>query len=158
MKIHPSVKIVVTVLSATLLVSLIVGSPGQNALAQTNQERTAAAAAAANLTAADFTGVTNDLITARLGILSNDSTSAYNAINTAGSDLFALNQDAAGGNETVAKELAKELRPVLSNLDKARDALRDSNNTISMRSLNTADLRLLDIIQVLPPGEEETTE
>jgi hypothetical protein len=143
----------ISALFATLATSILVGSYGQIASGQTTPEQTAARSA--NMTASDFNGVTDNVITARQGILNNDSASAYGAINTAGSALFGLTQDAAGNNETLGKQLSKELKPVINNLDNARDALRDSNSTEAIRSLNTADLRLLEVIQELPPGEED---
>jgi hypothetical protein len=127
--------------------------PGDNASGQANQVQPATVTA--NLTATDFNAVANDLVTARQGILNNDSASAYNAINAAGSNLFALNQDAAGGSEKLSQELSKELAPVLNNIDRTRDALRDDNSTMAIRSLNNADLRLLSIMEHLPPGQED---
>jgi sensor histidine kinase regulating citrate/malate metabolism len=151
MNLQVSTKSFLPILLVTLALSMVVASYGQNTLGQTSQEQTAAAAA--NITAADFSPVTSNLITARQGVMINDSTSAFNAINTAGSELFRISQDAGGGNETLAKQLSNEFRPVQNNIDRTRDALRDNNSTQALRSLNTADLRVLTVIQELPPGE-----
>ena len=113
------------------------------------------------MTLADFNAVTNNLITARQGMLSNETVSAYNALNSASNDLFQLSQNAAGDDENLVKQIIKQFRPVQTNIDNARDALRDNNSTQALRFLNSADLRLLDITQGLPAGEvgaEEETE
>jgi hypothetical protein len=152
-------KTLVCSLLAALLIFIVAGEYGKNAVGQTRQQQKATSSA--NMTVADFNPVTNILITARQGILNNDTVSAYTAINTAGGDLFGLSLDAAGGNETLVKQLINELRPVQDYLDNTRDALRDNNSTHALRSLNTADLTLLYITQGLPPGEvaeEETAE
>jgi hypothetical protein len=155
MNVQISTKFFVYGLIASLGISLVVASYGHYALAQTSQGQTAASA---NVTAADFNAVTNNLIIARQGILNNDSISAYGALNAAGSDLFSLKQDAAGGNETLIKQLDRELGSIQRNIDLTRDALRDINSTQALRSLNTADLRLLNVTQGLPPGEVEDAE
>jgi sensor histidine kinase regulating citrate/malate metabolism len=151
MNIQVCTKIFVPSLLSVFVLSMVAGPYGQDVLGQTTQEQTAAANA--NMTAADFNAVTSNLITARQGILINDSTSAYNAINTAGSELFKLRQDAAGGNETLAKELIKQFRPIQINIDSAHDAVQDDNSTQVLRSLNNADIRVLYVTQELPPGE-----
>ena len=91
----------VAIILSALIITAFGASYRQNASGQTTQGETAVANA--NMTRADFNSVTENLITARQAILNNDSLSAFNAINTAGSDLFELSQNAAVGNETITK-------------------------------------------------------
>lgn len=151
MKIQFFKNVIVPSILAALVMSLVSGSYSQEALGQTTQRQTPAETA--NMTAADFNVVSNNLIAARQAILNNDSVSAFNTINTAGSDLFQLSQNAAGGDEKLFKQIVKQLRPVQNNIDNTRDALLEQNGTQAIRSLNNADLRLLTVIQVLPQGE-----
>ena len=110
------------------------------------------------MTTADFNSVTNNLVAARQGILTNDSLSAYTALKTTGSELFQLSQNVAGGDENLVKQIIKQLRPVQNNIDNTRDALREQNNTQAILHLNNADLRLLNVVQGLPPGYEQVEE
>jgi hypothetical protein len=137
----------VAIILSALIITAFAASYRQNASGQTTQGETAAANA--NMTRADFNSVTENLITARQAILNNDSVSAFNAINTAGSDLFELSQNAAVGNETITKKLVSELRPVQNGLGNTRDALRDNNSTQALRSLNSVEVRLLETFQGL---------
>ena len=134
-----------------MVVSIVAVSYGQDILGQVNQERTAAATA--NMTRTDFNALTENLIIARQGLMNNDSELAYEAINTAGNDLFELRQNVAGGDERLVNELTKQLKPEHNNIDRTRDALRDNNATQAIKSLNTADARLLIVTQGLPMGE-----
>jgi hypothetical protein len=140
-------KSLVTITLSALVITAFAASYSQTASGQTTQGETAAANA--NMTRADFNSVTDNLITARQAILNNDSLSAFNAINTAGGDLFELSQNAAVGNETITKKLVSELRPVQNALGNTRDALRDNNSTQALRSLNSVEVRLLETFQGL---------
>ena len=71
---------------AISVLSLSAGSYGQDVLGQATQKQSAAARA--NLTSADFSALTDNLITAREGMLTNNSASAYAAINAAGERAF----------------------------------------------------------------------
>jgi hypothetical protein len=153
MKIQVSHKGFALAFTVALVLSILIGSDGQRAIAQITTEQSAAASA--NATKANFNGVVSNLVSARTGILNNDSVSAYNAINTASNSLFGITQDVAGGNDTLFKQLSRELKPVQNNIGNAREALRDDNGTQALRSLNNADVRLLDVIGGLPPGEED---
>jgi hypothetical protein len=138
-------------------VCTVAGLYVQDVSGQTVQRQTPAASA--NLTGAEFELVINNLIAARQGIMNNNSIPAYDSVNVASSELFRLSRDAAGDNETMGKQIDKQLRPVQNNIDNTRDALRDENSTEALRSLGSADMRLLEIVQELPPGEgtnEET--
>lgn len=139
-------------LLAALVISIVAGSYGQNLLGQTADGQTSVARA--NVTAADFNAVTDALMSARLGILNNDSVLAYNSINTADTDLFGLGQSVASGNESLVKQINEELGPIHNSIVNARKELRDENNTQALRQLNNADLRLLNITQGLASGEE----
>lgn len=146
----------VSILSTSLIVIILVATTAfhsniQNALGQVNPEPSAAANA--NLTTADFDATINNLIAARQGIMINDSVSAYDAINAAGASLFLTGSSTTGGNESMRKELAKQFTPVQSSLDNTREALRDLNNTQALRSLNSADIRMLSITEELPQVE-----
>jgi hypothetical protein len=137
------------VIGALAISVLSLGSSyGQDVLGQAIQKQSAAARA--NLTSADFSALTDSLITARDGLLRNNSGSAYTAINAAGSGLFLLIQSETGSNETLFQQLTKQLQPIQNNLDNAREAMRNENTTQALRNLNNADLRLLGITQGLP--------
>lgn len=154
MNIHAPQKLFAVSIMAILAISIVAGITSQNTLAQSPQKLTPAART--NLTAGDFSGLTDNLVTARLGILGNNSESAYNAINAAGSGLFQLSRDAAGSNETLVKQLTKQFGPLVRSLDIAREALRDENSTLALRNLNNADLRVLSITQELPSEGNNT--
>jgi hypothetical protein len=141
---------------ATLAFSTFAGSFSQDSMGQTIQNQTASSAA--NMTGADFSAVRDSLINARQGIFNNDSSLAYGAINRATSDLFALTQSAGSDNETLTKQLSVELRPIHRSIDLIRDALRDNNSTQALRTLNSADVRLFNVISELPPGEDAEAE
>jgi hypothetical protein len=147
-----------TILMTFLLVVVVYNSGVQNLFGQTSQQPSAASTA--NLTKSDFSPIITSLVSVRQGIMNNESVSAYNALNSASADIFGLSQNAANGNDTLVEQLTTQLRPVQNTIDNIRDALRDNNATQAMRSLNSGDLRLLNIIQELPAGEDaegETT-
>jgi hypothetical protein len=154
MNLHVLQKLFALSIMAILAISVVAGLSSQNALGQATQKVTPTAIS--NLTAGDFSGLTDNLIAARLGILGNNSESAYGAINAAGSGLFRLSSDAADGNETLIKQLTQQFRPLVTNLDTAREALRDENSTLALRNLNFADLNVLRITQELPSGGNNT--
>src|SRR5918994_5484992 len=89
------------VLATTIAVTQILPPLQHEAVAQnattTNQtagnQTQGGGAAMANLTEADFGPVTDNLNTARESLQTNDTTAAYDAVNSAGSELFGLAND-----------------------------------------------------------------
>ena len=109
-------------------------------------------AAMGNLTQADFGPVRDSLNTAREALQTNDTTSAYGAVNTVGSELFGLANDQGEQN---MKALMQQFKPIQDSIDSTRDALRDNDAAKALQQLNTADVELLKITQQLTPGEQE---
>ena len=156
--------VVVTTIAATQTLPLLQQEAvAQNATTTTNQTAgnqtqgggTAAGAAMANLTQADFGPVTDNLNTARESLQTNDTTAAYNAVNSAGSELFGLANDQGEQN---MKAVLQQFKPLQDSIDSIRDALRNNDNTKALQQLNTADVELLKITQSLPSGEQEEEE
>jgi hypothetical protein len=108
-----------------------------------------------NLTQADFGPVTDSLNTARESLQTNDTTAAYDAVNSAESELFGL---ASGQGEQNMKAVMQQFKPLQDTIDSTRDALRNNDTAKTLQQLNTADVELLKITQQLPPGEEEGEE
>ena len=153
--------VVVTTIAATQTLPLLQQEAvAQNATTTTNQTAgnqtqgggTAAGAAMANLTQADFGPVTDILNTARESLQTNDTTAAYDAVNSAGSELFGLANDQGEQN---MKALMQQFKPIQDSIDSTRDALRDNDAAKALQQLNTADVELLKITQQLTPGEQE---
>lgn len=113
------------------------------------------AAAMGNLTQADFGSVTDNLNTARESLRTNDTTTAYGAVNSAGSELFGL---ANSQGEQNVNALMQQFKPIQDSIDSTRDTLRDNDAVKALQQLSTADVELLKITQQLPPGEEEEGE
>ena len=130
----------------------------QNATTTTNQtagNQTQGGEAMANLTQADFGPVRDNLNTARESLQTNDTTAAYDAVNTAGSELFGLANDQGEQN---MKAVMQQFKPIQDSIDSTRDALRNGDTVQALQQLNTADEELLKITQQLPPEEEEEGE
>jgi hypothetical protein len=104
-----------------------------------------------NLTQADFGPVTDNLNTARESLQTNDTTAAYDAVNSAESELFGLASDQGEQN---MKAVMQKFMPLQDNIDSIRDTLRDNDTAKALQQLNTVDVELLKITQKLPPGEE----
>jgi hypothetical protein len=165
------VVVVATVLATTMAATQILLPPllqqeaaAQNATTTTtnqtagNQTQGGTAATRAtmgNLTQADFGPVTDNLNTARESLQTNDTTAAYDAVNSAESELFRL---ASGQGEQNMKALMQQFKPLQDSIDSTRDALRNNDTAKALPQLNTADVELLKITQKLPPGEEEGEE
>jgi hypothetical protein len=165
------VVVVATVLATTMAATQILLPPllqqeaaAQNATTTTtnqtagNQTQGGTAATRAtmgNLTQADFGPVTDNLNTARESLQTNDTTAAYDAVNSAESELFGL---ASGQGEQNMKALMQQFKPLQDSIDSTRDALRNNDTAKALPQLNTADVELLKITQKLPPGEEEGEE
>jgi hypothetical protein len=108
-----------------------------------------------NLTQADFGPVTDNLNTARESLQTNDTTAAYDAVNSAESELFGL---ASGQGEQNMKALMQQFKPLQDTIDSTRDALTNNDTVKTLQQLDTADVELLKITQKLPSGEEEGEE
>src|SRR5918995_4930468 len=148
----------------TLLPLLQQEAVAQNATTTTNQTAgnqtqggggAAGGAAMANLTQADFGPVTDNLNTARESLQTNDTTAAYDAVNSAGSGLFGLANDQGEQN---MKAVLQQFKPLQDSIDSTRDALRNNDTAKTLQQLNTADVELLKITQSLPDGEQEGEE
>src|SRR5215216_3298074 len=156
--------VVVTTIAATQTLPLLQQEAvAQNATTTTNQTAgnqtqgggTAAGAAMATLTQADFGPVTDILNTARESLQTNDTTAAYDAVNSAGSELFGLANDQGEQN---MKAVMQQFKPLQDSIDSTRDDLRNNDTAKALQQLNTADVELLKITQQLPPGEQEGEE
>ena len=156
--------VVVTTIAATQTLPLLQQEAvAQNATTTTNQTAgnqtqgggTAAGAAMANLTQADFGPVTDILNTARESLQTNDTTAAYDAVNSAGSELFGLANDQGEQN---MKAVMQQFKPLQDSIDSTRDDLRNNDTAKALQQLNTADVELLKITQQLPSGEQEGEE
>jgi len=154
----------IVVATQTLLPLLQQEAVAQNATTTTNQTAgnqtqggggAAGGAAMANLTQADFGPVTDNLNTARESLQTNDTTAAYDAVNSAGSGLFGLANDQGEQN---MKAVLQQFKPLQDSIDSTRDALRNNDTAKALQQLNTADVELLKITQQLPPGEQEGEE
>jgi hypothetical protein len=156
-----------TVLATTMAATQIVLPPllqqeaaAQNATTTTNQTAgnqtqgggaAATTAAMGNLTQANFGPVTDNLNTARESLQTNDTTAAYDAVNSAESELFGLANDQGEQN---MKAVMQQFKPLQDSIDSTRDALRNNDTVKALQQLDTADVELLKITQKLPPGEE----
>jgi NhaP-type Na+/H+ or K+/H+ antiporter len=154
----------IVVATQTLLPLLQQEAVAQNATTTTNQTAgnqtqggggAAGGAAMANLTQADFGPVTDSLNTARESLQTNDTTAAYDAVNSAGSGLFGLANDQGEQN---MKAVLQQFKPLQDSIDSTRDALRNNDTAKAIQQLNTADVELLKITQQLPSGEQEVEE
>jgi hypothetical protein len=154
-----------TVLATQMLLPLLQQeAAAQNATTTTtnqtagNQTQGAAAATRAvmgNLTQADFGPVTDSLNTARESLQTNDTTAAYDAVNSVDSELFGLANDQGEQN---MKALMQQFKPLQDSIDGTRDALTNNDTVKALQQLDTADVELLKITQKLPSGEEEGEE
>jgi hypothetical protein len=159
---------VATVLATTMVATqiiLLLPSLQQEAVAQNvsstnttmanqtagNQTQGATAGVAmGNLTQADFGPVSDSLNTIRESLQNNDTTEAYDEVNSAGSELFGLANDQG---EQSMKALMQQFKPLQDNIDSIRDALRGNDAVKALQQLNTADAELLKITLQLPSEE-----
>jgi hypothetical protein len=162
-----AIVVVATVLATTMAATQILLPPllqqevvAQNATTTTNQTAgnqtqgggaAATRAAMGNLTQADFGPVTDILNTARESLETNDTTAAYDAVNSAESELFGLANDQGEQN---MKAVMQQFKPLQDSIDSIRDTLRNNDTAKALQQLNTADVELLKITQQLPTGEE----
>ena len=113
-------------------------------------------AAMANLTQADFESVIDNLNSASEALQANDTTEAYDAVNSVENELFEIATDQGEQN---MKTLMQIFKPLQDSVDSARDALRNNDTTNALQQLNSTDVELLKITQQLPAeGEQEDEE
>ena len=112
-------------------------------------------AAMANLTQADFESVIDNLNSASEALQANDTTEAYDAVNSVENELFEIATDQGEQN---MKTLMQIFKPLQDSVDSARDALRNNDTTNALQQLNSTDVELLKITQQLPPEEQEGEE
>ncbi|HEU4823364.1 MAG TPA: hypothetical protein VFS97_08070, partial [Nitrososphaeraceae archaeon] len=167
-----AIVVVATVLATTMTATQILLPPllqqeaaAQNATTTTNQTAgnqtqgggaaTTTRAAMGNLTQADFGPVTDNLNTARESLQTNDTTAAYDAVNSVDNELFGLANDQGEQN---MKAVMQQFKPLQDSIDSTRDVLRNNDTAKALQQLDTADVELLKITQQLTPGEEEGEE
>jgi hypothetical protein len=152
--------LLVVMVAATLLTiattaanQILLPLPQQEAVAQnttvtnqTNQTQTALA----SLTQADLESVADDLASATEALLANDTTEAYNTVNSIDLELF---NTATDQGEQNIKPLMEIFKPIQDNIDSARDALRNNDTANALQLLNSTDSELLKITPQ-PPAEE----
>ena len=148
-----------TVLAITMVATQIIIPPlQQEAIAQNASSGNAtmanqtSGAAIGNLTQADFGPISDSLNTIRESLQNNETTAAYDEVNSAGSELFGLASDQGEQN---INALMQQFKPLQDNIDSIRDALRDNDTSKALQQLNTTDSELLKITQQLPSEEPE---
>lgn len=153
------------VIAATTLLTIATISANQILLSLTQQEAVAqnttttnqTQAAMANLTQADFESVTDNLNAASEALQDNDTTEAYDTVNSVESELFDIANDQGEQN---TKTLMQIFKPLQDNIDSTRDALRNNDTANALQLLNSTDAELLKITPQLPAeeGQEEEAE
>jgi molecular chaperone GrpE (heat shock protein) len=140
--------ITTTVANQMLLPLIQQDAVAQNATAtnQTNQTQAALSA----LTQTDLESVADDLAAATDALQANDTTEAYNAVNSIDHDLFDTVNDQGEQN---IKPLMEIFKPLQDNIDSARDALRNNDTANALQLLNSTDAELLKITPQLPAEE-----
>lgn len=125
----------------------------QNATAtnQTNQTQ----AAMSNLTQADLESVADDIAAATEALMSNDTTEAYNTVNSIDQELFNTANDQGEQN---IKPLMEIFKPLQDNIDSARDALRNNDTANALQLLNSTDAELIKMTPQVPAEEQEEEE
>jgi hypothetical protein len=125
----------------------------QNATAsnQTNQTQ----AAMSNLTQADLESVADDIASAIEALTSNDTTEAYNTVNSIDQSLFNTANDQGEQN---IKPLMEIFKPLQDNIDSARDALRNNDTANALQLLNSTDAELIKLTPQVPAEEQEEEE
>jgi hypothetical protein len=125
----------------------------QNATAtnQTNQTQ----AAMSNLTQADLESVADDIAAATEALTSNDTTDAYNTVNSIDQKLFNTANDQGEQN---IKPLMEIFKPLQDNIDNARDALRNNDTANALQLLNSTDAELIKMTPQVPGEEQEEEE
>jgi Na+/phosphate symporter len=150
------------VIAATTLLTIATIAANQMLLPLTQQEAVAqnttatnqTQAAMANLTQADFESVTDNLDAATEALQANDTSEAYDAVNSVESELFNIANDQGEQN---IKPLMQIFKPLQDNIDSTRDALRNNDTANALQLLNSTDAELLKITPQ-PPDEESQEE
>jgi len=107
------------------------------------------------LTSADFETTKENLATVRQGLLDNDTKAALDALNSADNSLFAViisQKGSQGSGQTTTNE---QLNSLQTQIDSARDVLRNGNYVKSLEALNTADSQLFNMTQSLEVQDME---
>ena len=145
--------ITTTVANQMLLPLIQQDAVAQNATAtnQTNQTQAALSA----LTQTDLESVADDLAAATDALQANDTTEAYNAVNSIDHDLFDTVNDQGEQN---IKPLMEIFKPLQDNIDSARDALRNNDTANALQLLNSTDAELIKMTPQVPAEEEEAEE
>ena len=114
------------------------------------------------LTTADFETTRENLAAVRQGLLDNDTKAALDALNSADNSLFAviLSQKGsqASGQKTTTTTTNEQLNLLQTQIDTARDVLRNGDNVKSLEALNNADSHLFNMIQSLEAQDPENGE
>jgi hypothetical protein len=126
----------------------------QEVVAQNTTTTNQTQAAMANLTQADFESVTDNLDAASEALQANDTTEAYDAVNSVESELFNIANDQGEQN---IKPLMQIFKPLQDNIDSTRDALRNNDTANALQFLNSTDAELLKITPQ-PPDDESQEE
>jgi hypothetical protein len=83
-----------------------------------------------NLTQADFGPVTDNLNTARESLQTNDTTAAYDAVNSVDNTLFGLASDQGEQN---MKAMTQQFKPLQDSIDSTRDTLRNNDTAKALQ-------------------------
>jgi hypothetical protein len=150
------------VIAATTLLTIATIAANQILLPLTQQEAVAqnatttnqTQAAMAAITQADLDSIADDLAAATEALLSNDTTDAYNTVNSIDHKLFDTANDQGEQN---IKPLMQIFKPLQDNIDSTRDALRNNDTANALQLLNSTDSELLKITPQ-PPVEESQEE
>jgi hypothetical protein len=125
----------------------------QNATASNRTNQTQAAMS--NLTQADLESVADDIASAIEALTSNDTTEAYNTVNSIDQSLFNTANDQGEQN---IKPLMEIFKPLQDNIDSARDALRNNDTANALQLLNSTDAELIKLTPQVPAEEQEEEE
>jgi Na+/phosphate symporter len=125
----------------------------QNATASNRTNQTQAAMS--NLTQADLESVADDIASAIEALTSNDTTEAYNTVNSIDQSLFNTANDQGEQN---IKPLMEIFKPLQDNIDSARDALRNNDTANALQLLNSTDAELIKLTPQVPAEEQEDEE
>jgi hypothetical protein len=150
------------VIAATTLLTIATIAANQMLLPLTQQEAVAqnatttnqTQAAMAAITQTDLDSIADDLAAATEALLSNDTTDAYNTVNSIDHKLFDTANDQGEQN---IKPLMQIFKPLQDNIDSTRDALRNNDTANALQLLNSTDTELLKITPQ-PPVEESQEE
>jgi hypothetical protein len=151
------------VIAATTLLTIAIIAANQMLLPLAQQEAVAqnatttnqTQAAMAAITQADLDSIADDLAAATEALLSNDTTDAYNTVNSIDHKLFDTANDQGEQN---IKPLLQIFKPLQDNIDSTRDALRNNDTANALQLLNSTDAELLKITPQSPVEESQEEE